>query len=485
MRHSPRDEPWSDDTPSQRHPTIIAAAVRQTSGRHPAARRPARPRDDAFGGSERDDLLDTTHGQRAQRAPGSQDGPRAHRTRRPRAADEWSASDAATQIIYDRESGPFPPMADHQRIALARPRAAANTLRRVAEVALSVGRAATRRGHSTATIIPGNPSSSLATSPRIKALSQPTRVRPFALLGACASLLVALVITGMAGPGELSSRISASLWSTGVGEHALPTPIGGYWMPPVYANVPPPPSYTDARHYVDKYGFDWPAPGGSLWAGEKERMATMMPFAIAATARWDSRHGDKLEPQMLLFWTHAEGISARVSYSNCANESPPPGTTYFTHIANCGDPSFWQLGYGNQFSVIDVLKTAFIDMRGNPDDPQLVQRVGQAVLDWDRKQGTTPACGGYSCTFPAMTIDQIMAGVSLSHPTTNDWWASVLSRDPAINCYMLADALVWFSHNETRNWIGCYYAEPCWTYESNRLGDVLANWNALLAAAHM
>jgi len=84
-----------------------------------------------------------------------------------------------------------------------------------------------------------------------------------------------------------------------------------------------------------------------------------------------------------------------------------------------------------------------------------------------------------------MTIDQIMAGVSLSQETPNDWWASVLSRDPAINCYMLADALVWFSHAETRYWVGCYYAEPCWGEESNRLGEVLAAWNGLVAAAHL
>jgi hypothetical protein len=78
-----------------------------------------------------------------------------------------------------------------------------------------------------------------------------------------------------------------------------------------------------------------------------------------------------------------------------------------------------------------------------------------------------------------MTIDQIMSGVSLSHWTTDDWWASVLSRDPAINCYMLVHALIWFNHAATRDWIGCYYAEPCWGYESNSLGDILAAWPGL------
>lgn len=255
--------------------------------------------------------------------------------------------------------------------------------------------------------------------------------------------------------------------------------------------VPPPPTHgaamiatNDAGHYVAKYGFDWPSSPRALSSGERQRLVTMLPFAVAATQRFNARYGTTMEPQMVLWWTHAEGIGARVNYSNCANEWPGNGG-YFHVIKNCDTPSFWQLGYGNQFSVIPILKTAFTDLYGNPNDPNLVRRIGQAVLNADRQQGTVPTCGGYSCSFPAMTIDQIMAGVSLSHPTTNDWWASVLSRDPAINCYMLADALVWFSHNETRNWIGCYYAEPCWTYESNRLGDVLANWNALLAAAHM
>jgi hypothetical protein len=239
----------------------------------------------------------------------------------------------------------------------------------------------------------------------------------------------------------------------------------------------------NAAHYTAKYGFDRPGAPQRLSSGERQRLVAMLPFAVAATARFNQRYGYQMEPQLLLYWTHAEGIGARVSYSNCANERPPRGQNYFTYITNCGDPSFWQLGYGNQFSVIPILRTAFLDMHGNPNDPRLVQRVGQAVLNADMAHGTTPRCGGYSCTFPALTIDQIMAGVSLRHQTTNDWWASVLSRDPAINSYMVARALTWFNHNATRTWVGCYYAEPCWGYESNRLGDILAAWPSLRAAA--
>ena len=132
-----------------------------------------------------------------------------------------------------------------------------------------------------------------------------------------------------------------------------------------------------------------------------------------------------------------------------------------------------------------MLKDAFTDMHGTPNDPQQVQRVGQAVLDWDMRQGTVPRCGGYSCTFPALTIDQIMAGMSQSHETDDNWWASVLSRDPGINSYMLARALNWFNHAETRTWVGCYYAEPCWQGESNSLGDVLVSWPDLLHTARL
>jgi hypothetical protein len=301
---------------------------------------------------------------------------------------------------------------------------------------------------------------------------------------ACLGLLAALIATGTAHGGELASRVGVA-WVSGSQAHALPTPIGRFWDAPITSDAPPPPSFTDAGHYVAKYGFDWPSQHGGLWNGEQQRLADMLPFAIAATARWNARHGDTLEPQMLLFWTHAEGISGRVSYSNCANEAPPAGTTFFTHIANCDVPSFWQLGYGNQFGVIDILKEGFTAMRGDPNDARLVQHVGQQVLDWDRSQGTVPACGGYSCTFPTLTIDQLMAGVSLSHETENDWWASVLSRDPGVNAYMLARALVWFSHAATRNWVGCYYAEPCWGEEANRLQEVLGAWDGIVKTAHL
>jgi hypothetical protein len=250
---------------------------------------------------------------------------------------------------------------------------------------------------------------------------------------------------------------------------------------------PPAPDFTNPSHYVAKYGFDYPSNPLGIGSAEFNRLVTMLPFAYKATAAYDRRYHENIEPEMLAWWTHSEGIRGRINYSNCANYPPRAGYTYFSNIQNCPHASFWQLGYGNQFSVIYVLKNAFTDLYGNPNDTQLVQKVGQWVLNYDRSQGTVPTCGGYSCTFPARTIDSIMSGIDTTTgvQTADNWWASVLSRDPAINCYMIAHALTYFDHNATRNWIGCYYAEPCWGNESNRLGDILSAWPALRRAAHL
>jgi hypothetical protein len=267
--------------------------------------------------------------------------------------------------------------------------------------------------------------------------------------------------------------INQTAWQAFSGEHDPPTPT-----------PPPAPDITSAGHYVAKYGFDWPVGPQALPSDERARMIFMLPYAYRASAAYDLRYHNSIEPEMLVWWTHAEGIGARINYSNCANEA---ANSYFIDIGNCNQSNFWQLGYGNQFSVIYVLKNAFTDMYGNPNDAALVQKVGQWVLNFDRQQGTVPACGGYSCTFPRMTIDQIMSGIDETSgvETPDNWWASVLSRDPAINCYMIAQALSFFNHAATLNWVGCYYYEPCWGYESNRLGDILAAWPSLRQAAKM
>jgi hypothetical protein len=291
--------------------------------------------------------------------------------------------------------------------------------------------------------------------------------------------LVAVLTTTLVAVSNTTSvlgDLNQTTWETLSGQHDPPTPT------PL-----PAPDISAAGHYVDKYGFDWPSGPQPLPGDERARIIFMLPYAYRAAAAYDRRYHNSIEPEMLVWWTHAEGIGARINYSNCANNSTRPGTDYNSDIENCPQSNFWQLGYGNQFSVIYVLKNAFTDMYGDPNNAALVQKVGQWVLDFDAKQGTVPACGGYSCTFPRLTIDQIMSGVDETSGVVaaDNWWASVLSRDPAINCYMIAHALSFFNHAATLNWVGCYYYEPCWGYESNRLGDILAAWPGLRQAAHI
>jgi len=299
----------------------------------------------------------------------------------------------------------------------------------------------------------------------------PLRVRMVFLLCVLTTLALGLVFSG-----ALRNGLEPMAAPSGGSMALALAPTGG-------PNLPPGLDTTNISYYIAKYGFDRPKNVQPLPSDEQQRLAQMLPYALAATARYDVHNQARVEPEMLLWWTHAEGIGARINYSNCANESPPAGQSYFSAIMNCDRPDFWQLGYGNQFGNIWVLKEAFAAMHGDPNNPTLVQEVGQAVLDYDRSQHTTPVCGGYSCTFPAMTIDQIMADVhwhaSDHKETISNWWASVLSRDPGINSYMLALALTGFSHQQTRTWVGCYYQEPCWQYESDCLWQILAAWKSL------
>ncbi|GEM_PF-1811209 len=289
------------------------------------------------------------------------------------------------------------------------------------------------------------------------------------------ALLIIVLATGLlvnaTGLARVEGQLS-SAWRAFSGATPLPTPLVA-------------PDTTDPGHYVAKYGFDWPGPPSPISSGEWNRLVFMVPYAIEGANAADAQYHASIEPEMVVWWTHAEGIGGHINYSNCANEGTRPGTNYFTDIENCDHSSFWQLGYGNQFSVIYVLKDAFTDLYGDPNNTKLVQQVGQKVLDFDASQGTVPPCGGYSCTFPAMTISQIMSGINENTGvmTADNWWASVLSRDPLINCFMIAYALEFFNHAATRNWVGCYYYEPCWGYESNSLGDILAAWPSLRKAA--
>jgi hypothetical protein len=297
--------------------------------------------------------------------------------------------------------------------------------------------------------------------------------RAMTLLAGLTVILLFSIVAGVIGGVRSPAQFSQAAWKA----FADLVPYSG----PVAAAAAP--ESLDAKHYMDKYGFDQPRSPTAIGADERARLAVMLPAAIKATAAYDARYKKSIEPQLPVFWTHAEGIRGRINYSNCANQVPDGG--YFQVIQNCNRASFWQLGYGNQFSEIYVLKNAFTDLYGDPNDKQAVARVGQAVLDFDRTVGTTPQCGGYSCTFPAKTIDEIMDGIDMRTGVVaeGNWWAAVLSRDPLINCYMIAHALTFFNHNATKTWTGCYYQEPCWQRTSDRLGDILAAWPDLYAAA--
>lgn len=286
-------------------------------------------------------------------------------------------------------------------------------------------------------------------------------------------MLLFSVIAGVIGGVRSPTQLSQFAWKAFADLATFNAPVAAAAAP----------ESLDAKHYMDKYGFDKPGAVTGISPDERARLAVMLPAAIKASAAFDARYKKSIEPQLVVFWSHAEGIRGRINYSNCANQNPPGG--YFQVIQNCNQASFWQLGYGNQFSVIYVLKNAFTDLYGDPNDKQAVARVGQGVLDFDRKMGTTPPCGGYSCTFPGKTIDEIMAGIDMRTGVVaeGNWWASVLSRDPLINCYMIAHALTFFSHKATANWVGCYYREPCWQRISDRLGDILSAWPDLYTAA--
>jgi hypothetical protein len=294
-----------------------------------------------------------------------------------------------------------------------------------------------------------------------------------ALLSVVVLVVVMLgVLADVTGAAQEAGQFSASAWRglAGLMPWSGPAPLDAALQ-----------DY-DVQHYMDKYGFFKPGAATAIPGWETQNLVQMAGPNIRATAAYDKRYHQSIEPQLVMFWTHAEGIRGRISYSNCANQDQGG---YFTVIQNCDHANFWQLGYGNQFSEIYILKNAFADLYGDPNDRQAVQKVGQGVLDFDRKGGTTPACGGYSCTFPAKTMDEILSGVNLTTGVVaeGNWWASVLSRDPAINCYMIAHALTYFNHEATKRWVGCYYQASCWQRISDRLGDVLAAWPDILKTA--
>lgn len=76
-----------------------------------------------------------------------------------------------------------------------------------------------------------------------------------------------------------------------------------------------------------------------------------------------------------------------------------------------------------------------------------------------------------------------MQTVSLKAQTDGNWYASLLMRDPGIGSWMTARALRTFSRDQTKGWVGCYYAASCWQRLSDRMGDILSAWPQLVQIA--
>ncbi len=297
-----------------------------------------------------------------------------------------------------------------------------------------------------------------------------------------APFLLALILE-MAAVMALGGGVARASSADPASPDAATDTFTGHWTQPAStSDVPPAVESTALSVYAGQYGFFAPKAPVTIASDEMARLAVLVPYARVAAARVNSRYVAALQPEMVLWWTHADGIHAHVNYSNCANEQDQ----YFSHLHNCDKPWFWQLGaVADQFSYVVYLRSAVEDMYGPgaADNATLVQRLGQQVLDFDRHVGTTPTCGGYPCTFPTTTISALLQNVSLKAQTDANWYAAALMRDPGIGSWMTARALRNFSHAQTRDWVGCYYAASCWQRLSDRMGDILNAWPTLVQLA--
>lgn len=223
----------------------------------------------------------------------------------------------------------------------------------------------------------------------------------------------------------------------------------------------------DMGHYVAKFGFYNPTSTYKISNNTFSALKNMMPYAFTGADKFNQRYRTTVEPELIVWWSYAEGIGGRVTFSNCHD------SVY--SITNCSTPSNWQLGYGIQFSAVKgILVNAFTDTHGNPNDTNLVRSVGQNVLNIDKNNGSN--CG---CSFPSLTVGQIASGISYGGAVQDNFWASILSRDPAINAYINAEALQisWFNRQLAWGW-GSYYKNN-WQLYSNYLATILNNWISL------
>ena len=189
-----------------------------------------------------------------------------------------------------------------------------------------------------------------------------------------------------------------------------------------------------------------------------------------------------VDPVLPVWWTYIETGAPNAKfdsyhYSYCGVASQE--TKYRLDI-NCADPDWggWQIGYGQQFTDIrepGLLATAFKVARGNPNDAEVVRKVGQNVLNKS----------GIKKTFPAMTINQVMNGVNTYYKVDGNYWAYTLMRDPHISMYLLAKEMSWDinggkargqNYRQVMATWGAGYYDAHWGNFSNVLWDVLSLW---------
>src|SRR5205807_1720322 len=104
--------------------------------------------------------------------------------------------------------------------------------------------------------------------------------------------------------------------------------------------------------FVGKYHFNNSQGNTSVPPDVLQRLLAFAPHAAKGAAAYNTRFKnttDPVEPELIMWWTYSEGITAHENWSNCSNES----SNYALNLNNCDNPSFWQLGpAGTQFGFM-------------------------------------------------------------------------------------------------------------------------------------
>jgi hypothetical protein len=220
----------------------------------------------------------------------------------------------------------------------------------------------------------------------------------------------------------------------------------------------------DFQNYIQKYGF-YEKTGQSYSYGDPTTEEYKAAFAQAKEVAIKQAPKQDVDPALAVWWVFFEtgGKKDSYSYSNCGDSNNK--VDYNCPSTRDGQ---WQLGYGQQFSKYRQLTQAFQESHGDPDDPQLTQRVGQEVFNK----------AGQNKTFPERSAANLVNSFNQSDGTdvTARYLLSVLMRDPNISMYLLASSLKGFHRDTAFRW-GSYYSTN-WQKSSNLMNDVLVAWNS-------